>query len=316
MARRLRLESEDGCYHVINRGNYRAHIFREAKTKVAFLKCLGETCERTGWRVHAWCLMSNHYHLAITTPRANLVEGMGWFQGTFATRFNRWRSEHGHLYQGRYKSIVLDPMESLGPACHYIHLNPVRAHLCDVPALRSYAWTSVAWILEPSLRATWFDPESCLRDAGHLPDTLEGREKYLQYLRWLAEDEPAQKRLRFEQMSREWIVGGAEFTKAIVKEQRELVGQGPQIAHEIRAARAAVWAEALDRLLAAAGRSRADVADSSKSVPWKLAIASRLKAETTVTNRWLGQNLFMGNLHEVSRKVAAWDRRQPDNGPR
>ena len=75
MARKLRLESEGGVYHVLNRGNYRADIFRSAKTKAAFLACLGEACAKTGWRVHAWCLMSNHYHLAVETPRANLVDG-------------------------------------------------------------------------------------------------------------------------------------------------------------------------------------------------------------------------------------------------
>jgi REP element-mobilizing transposase RayT len=113
------LESEEGVYHVLNRGNYRADNFRADKTKAAFLKCLGETCERTGWQVHAWCVMSNHYHLAVSTPRANLAEGMTWMQGTFAVRFNRMRKEHGHLFQGRYKSLIVDPGAGLGPLCHY-----------------------------------------------------------------------------------------------------------------------------------------------------------------------------------------------------
>jgi putative transposase len=82
MARPLRMESEAGVYHVINRGNYRADIFRSEKAKTAFLTCLNEACGQTGWRVHAWCLMSNHYHLAISTPQANLVEGMRWLQAS------------------------------------------------------------------------------------------------------------------------------------------------------------------------------------------------------------------------------------------
>jgi putative transposase len=113
MARRLRLESENGVYHVINRGNYRAHLFRADRTKEAFLRCVDEACQRTGWQVYAWCLMWNHYHVGIGTPRANLVEGMCWLQGTFAARFNRLRKEYGHLFQGRYKSIVVDPDEAL-----------------------------------------------------------------------------------------------------------------------------------------------------------------------------------------------------------
>ena len=76
MPRTLRLEFAGGIHHVINRGNYRSAIFADEKTKAAFLRCLGEVGVRTGWRVHAWCVMSNHYHLAVETPRANLVDGM------------------------------------------------------------------------------------------------------------------------------------------------------------------------------------------------------------------------------------------------
>ena len=100
MARKLRLEAEDGIYHGLNRGIHRADIFRSDKTKAAFLQYLGEACGKTGWRVHAWCIMSNHFHLAVETPRGNLVEGMRWLQGTFSTRFNRLRAERGHLFQG------------------------------------------------------------------------------------------------------------------------------------------------------------------------------------------------------------------------
>ncbi len=81
MARKLRLEYEGAVYHVISRGNYRADVFGRDSTKGAFLKCLGEAAEKPAWIVHAWCVMSNHYHLCFTTPRANLVEGMRWLQG-------------------------------------------------------------------------------------------------------------------------------------------------------------------------------------------------------------------------------------------
>jgi putative transposase len=93
MARPLRMESEDGVYRVLNRSNYRADIFRTQKAKAAFMRCLGEACTRTGWEVHAWCVMSNPYHLAVSTPRANLVEGMRWWQGVFASRFDRMLQE-------------------------------------------------------------------------------------------------------------------------------------------------------------------------------------------------------------------------------
>jgi REP element-mobilizing transposase RayT len=311
MARPLRLESEDGVYHVLNRGNYRADIFRAEKTKAAFLKCLGEATAKTGWRVHAWCIMSNHYHLAVSTPRANLVEGMRWLQGTFATRFNRLRQERGHLFQGRYKSLVVDPDGGLGPLCHYIHLNPVRARLCPIAELPAQRWTSMNWLMEAKQRPGWFDPQPALDHAGGLRDTPVGRRKYLEYLAWLAEDEPARKQQRFAEMSTGWVIGGGEFARALVRANRELSGQGRRLAAEMQEARETVWQEELAVLLRKLRRKPEELARDGKSADWKLAIAAVLKARTTATNRWLATTLHMGNLHEVSRKVSAWAR-QPD----
>lgn len=122
MARKVRIEYENAYYHVINRGNYRSWIFDTEGARESFLERLRLTAAAKGWRVHAWCLMSNHYHLLIQTPGANLVEGMKWLQSTFANRFNRYRRAHGHVFQGRYRSILLD---SSGAR----------------PLLRAFAWT-------------------------------------------------------------------------------------------------------------------------------------------------------------------------------
>lgn len=311
MARPLRMESEGGVYHVLNRGNYRGDIFRTEKAKAAFIKCLGEACEKTRWRVHAWCVMSNHYHLAVSTPRANLVEGMRWLQGTFSVRFNRLRNERGHLFQGRYKSLIVDPGEGLGPLCHYIHLNPVRAGRCQPRQLPAQRWTSTGWLMETKQRPAWYDPHPALEHAGGLPDTPAGRRKYLEYLAWLAEDEPARQKQRFAEMSQGWVIGGGEFAKAMVRENRELAGHGRRLAAEMQEAREAVWQEELARLLGKLRRKPEELAQAGKSAGWKLAVAAALKARTTVTNRWLATTLHMGNLHEVSRKVNAW-MREPD----
>ena len=216
MARRLRLESEGGVYHVLNRGNYRADIFRTGKAKAAFLTCLDEACRKTGWRVHAWCLMSNHYHLAVETPRANLVDGMRWLQVTFSVRFNRLRRERGHLFQGRYKSLAVDPDEGLGPLSHYLHLNPVRAKVRPVATLSEWPWLSMAWLMQPAQRAAWYDPRAALTHAGGLADTAAGRRKYVEYLAWLAEDEPAQKEMRFSEMSTGWLIGTGDLDRKSV----------------------------------------------------------------------------------------------------
>lgn len=308
MARRLRMESEFGVYHVLNRGNYRRDIFRSDKTKVTFLACLAEACERTGWRVHAWCIMSNHYHLALSTPRANLVEGMRWLQGTFAIRFNRFRDERGHLFQGRYKSLLVDPADGLGPLCHYIHLNPVRARLCGVPDLKRYRWTSLHWLCAGGSMAPWYDPQPALSHAGGLQLTVVDTSRYLQYLAWLAEDEPARKRQRFEAMSKGWIIGPGQFAREMMEEHRELAGRGRQHAGELQAAREAGWDEALGDELRRIGRPREDLSVATKSAEWKLRLAAALKARTTVTHRWLGEHLHLGVRDEVCRKLNAWQR--------
>lgn len=308
MARKLRLESEGGVYHVINRGNYRGDIFRSAKARAAFLKCLGEACQKTGWRVHAWCVMSNHYHLAIETPKANLVEGMRWLQSTFSMRYNRLRAENGHLFQGRYKSLMVDPDAGLGPLCHYIHLNPVRAKVCTVAELGNWPWSSLHWLRDPKERADWYQVEASLTHAGALTDSAKGRGKYLEYLTWLAEDEPARKALNFEKMSKGWAIGSIGFRKELILAHREASAVLKQTEVEAHELRQALWDDELTRLLRLLGKQWSDVIREGKSVRWKLAAAAALKARTTVTNRWLSERLRMGNIDEVSRKVSAWSR--------
>jgi putative transposase len=100
MPRKLRLEYPDACYHLINRGNYRRDVFASEGAKQAFERTLFEGCEKWSWQLHAFVLMSNHFHLAVTTPGGNLVVGMQWLQATYANRFNRLRIERGPSFRG------------------------------------------------------------------------------------------------------------------------------------------------------------------------------------------------------------------------
>src|SRR5690242_1381803 len=108
MPRKLRLEFPGALYHVINRGNYRAHVFGTEGARRAFECCLFEACQKSKWVLHAYVIMGNHFHLALETPEGNLAAGMQWLQSTYATRFNRLRDERGHLFQGRYKALVVE----------------------------------------------------------------------------------------------------------------------------------------------------------------------------------------------------------------
>ena len=131
MARKLRVEYPGALYHVMNRGDRREAIFKDRQDRRDFLETLGEACAKTGWRVHAFCLMANHFHLVVETPQPNLVVGMKWLLGTYAGRFNRRHKLFGHLFSGRYKSLIVDGSGTgyLKSVCDYVHLNPARAKM-------------------------------------------------------------------------------------------------------------------------------------------------------------------------------------------
>lgn len=309
MARKLRIEFAGARYHVINRGNYRSHVFAQEGAKQAFLACLGEAAVKAGWVVHAYILMSNHYHLVVETPSGNLVEGMRWLQSTFSNRFNRFRGEQGHVFQGRYRALLIEP-DGLGPVAHYIHLNPVRARLLPMVRLDEFADSSYAALLTPKTRPGWLCVEAFLKAAGDLADTAAGRRKYGDYLAWLAEDKLAQKQLMFDQMSRGWAVGGERFKADLARAHlKQLEKRGRHDAAP-REARQLIWKEQLEVLMRKVGKTPADAANDIKSAPWKIAIAAHLKSTTTATNPWLAENLRMGAPEGVSRYVGEFRKGQ------
>jgi len=304
MARKLRLEFEGASYHVISRGNDRADVFGADTTKAAFMQCLGEASEKSGWVVHAWCVMSNHYHLCITTPRPNLVEGMQWLQATFSNRCNRLRNERGPLFQGRYKAPIIAP-EVVGAVCHYIHLNPVRASVVTVSKLSGWAWTSLQALQTVSRRPRWFSPEAALAHAGGLRDTPVGRKRYVDYLGWLQEDDFGKKSLEFDRLSKDWAVGEKEFKKELLKAHRHLEGAVERGDAGPRELSMELWRERLDVLLTALKKDRRSIANDPKGAAWKVAMATSMKTTTTASNPWLAQALGMGSPFRLSRLVSS-----------
>lgn len=162
--------------------------------------------------------MTNHFHLVVKTPRGNLVYGMKWLQSTFANRYHRFRKLNGKLFQGRYKSLIVDESTHLGSLLHYVHLNPVRAAMFSVDNLTSYRWSSYWYLNQPRRRPNFLNAARALSAAGELADTKAGRLKYRDYLRWLAADESAQKEMAFEKMCRGWALGGRAFKRKLVSE--------------------------------------------------------------------------------------------------
>ncbi len=140
MARPLRLEFVGALYHITSRGDRREDIYEDDRDRKQFLSILGEVCKRYNWICHAYCLMSNHYHLLIETPDGNLSKGMRQLNGVYTQYFNRQHSRVGHVFQGRYKAILVDKSSYLLELARYIVLNPVRASM--VRFAEDWPWSS------------------------------------------------------------------------------------------------------------------------------------------------------------------------------
>ena len=157
MARSLRLEFPNAIYHVTSRGNARKAIFKDDEDRLLFLDCLGEVVARFGWLCHAYCLMNNHYHLLLETPEANLSLGMRQLNGVYTQRFNRLHARAGHLFQGRFKAIVVERDAYLLELCRYVVLNPVRA--IKIKQLERYAWSSYPATMGLATCPVWLETD-------------------------------------------------------------------------------------------------------------------------------------------------------------
>lgn len=150
MSRPLRIEFPGALYHVTSRGDGSEAIYLDDRDRVMFLNVLAHVCERFHWACHGYCLMTNHYHLLVETPDAKLGAGMRQLNGIYTQRFNRRHHRVGHIYQGRYKAILVQKESHLLELARYVVLNPVRAAM--VRSARDWRWSSyraTAGLIEP-----------------------------------------------------------------------------------------------------------------------------------------------------------------------
>lgn len=164
MARPLRLEFPGAIYHVTARGNACNAIFLDDEDRELFLACLGEAVVRFGWLCHAYCLMDNHYHLLIETPDGNLSQGMRQLNGVYTQRSNRRHGRVGHVFQGRFKAIVVDRDSYLLELCRYVALNPIRAGM--VKQIERHPWSSYPATVGLAGRPGWLSTDWVLSQFG------------------------------------------------------------------------------------------------------------------------------------------------------
>lgn len=297
MPRPLRIEYPGACFHVINRGNYRRNLF-EGGAAEAFERVLDEAAQRFRWRVHAYVIMRNHFHLAVEITEPNLSEGMKWLQGTWIRRSNAFRRLIGRPFQGRYKALLVESGHPLAQVCHYIHLNPVRAKIVALGKVAEYPWSSLPKFSQRK-RPDWLEPAVLLSEAGSLRDSRAGWRNYHEYLEFLATDGQSQKDLVAARMSRGWCVGGKEFKKEM---RREAAERGAAIDHEryhgleaevVREERTVAWEEELQEVARKAGVDLTRL-PPRKSAREKALLAAVMKRSTSVSNAWLAERLDMG----------------------
>ncbi len=314
MARMPRIEFEGALYHLLCRGDRREAIFLDDRDREMFLATLGEICQRTGWRVHAYVLMSNHYHLLVETPKANLVRGMHWFQATYTARYNRRHRLSGHLFAGRYKSLLIDPEERgyLATVSDYIHLNPARAHLTSKRPLSSYRWSSFNWYGPGARnRPNWLEVKTVLGELGW-SDRGSHRRQYVKRLQERAKENPPGRSLGPlpGELRRGWILGGEQFRDRALRLMDRLSDAGLRKSGPVE-----TWGDhgawSAERLLRAGLKQwnleKRDLPKLKKSDWRKRAIGHLIKNRTGVSLRWIGEQLAMGNDSHVSRLCSRID---------
>ena len=164
MARSLRIEYPGAFYHVMHRGNSGFNIFRSISDRNKFLEYLTKSVERYELKIHTYCLMTNHYHLIIETPQPNLSQAIKWINVSYATYFNRKQKRSGHLFQGRFKSIIIEADEYLKTLSQYIHFNPKRENM--VAHLKDYKWSSYRAFSGYEKAPEWLETTFLLKQFG------------------------------------------------------------------------------------------------------------------------------------------------------
>lgn len=310
MARRLRIQFPGAIYHVINRGNYRRDLFETAGAAMAFELALGQASGRFGWDIHAFAIMRNHFHFALTTPAPNLSAGMHWLQTTFAVRFNRFRSESGHLFQGRYRSPLIEDAAALSRVVDYIHLNPVRAGIVAADQVANFRWSSLARCIKGP-KPPWLSTGPW-RNVRLGEDSPSGWARYVEFLVLLAANPTEQEKLGFAEISRGWAIGTAGWRRSLAAENQHRALEQDLPHAETRELREARWRAVLESALHFRDFDSDDSAFGSIDAESKVEIALMLRKHAGAPYRWIARVLAMGSPASVRVAVCRLAGRPPE----
>jgi REP element-mobilizing transposase RayT len=319
------------------RGNRRQEIVFSDADRNLFAETLAEACALAKFKTYAWVLMENHYHWVLETPKANLVEGMTWFQNTFTHRITARNRLWGHLFGGRYNAILIDgnlsavgysgrwQRDYLSEVVDYVHLNPARAHLAGPGhesrrSIADYPWSSVAMgcALPPKKRPTHLHGDTFA--LFELKDTTEGRRNFVRRLDGIAAtgaegqtsgSDSSPRRSLSDLFERGWVHGSDTFREVVLDvfgpaETKEPSATANSNSRSSELGKAFSEAEA-GRILAD-GLKHFDLDEASLQKTargdWRrVAIARTISERTTVRQSWIAERLNLKSASNLSQRV-------------
>ncbi|MBM3869188.1 MAG: hypothetical protein FJ384_09705, partial [Verrucomicrobia bacterium] len=284
MARRLRLISNQGAYHVYNRAELGQPIFETDAAKQVFLETLLRTTHRFGWELPAYAIMTNHFHLVVTTPRGNLSQGMHALQSDFANKHKAFRGSPGHVFQSRFGSAHCPAGPAAARKIDYVHLNPVRAGIVTLEELQNYPWTSYRLLRRPEQRGlvTLGQALGCMHGLRDDPAGWDAYEERLSF-ELATEDRPATDEELFGLVRKE---KAGRRTDVIA--QPGIVGKTSEL---LRAEEEARWENVLQDELPAVGRRNDELTALPQSQAWKLTLARRMRDNHGVPASWIARRM-------------------------
>lgn len=214
MPRPERIEFEGAFHHVMNRGRNQSDIFHDERYFNEFLKCLKEASEQFDAVIHAYCLMSNHYHLLIETPMGNLGRIMRHINGVYTQRHNWLNKSDGSLFKGRYKSVLVDEDDYLLQLTRYIHLNPIETKTPMVNDLVDYPWSSYPAYINQTECPTWLKRDKTYQMLGH-------RNRFQGYRRYVEQGTDEDLKRYYGRYNILSVLGSGEFKENVVERVEE-----------------------------------------------------------------------------------------------
>ena len=320
------------------RGNRRGEIFLDDEDRKTFLRSLAQCCERTGIVIYAWVLMDNHYHLALCTPKGNLVEAMKWLQNTYTRRFNSRHRAWGRVFGDRYKSVLVDREGGgayLPTLLDYIHLNPARARIVGggktkrkekKESLLDYPWSSLvqAYAVSPGKRARWMRPgvEEGL-SVLECKDTVAGRRRLVEGLDQRSREEEAEKCGLVEvegqslqsSLRRGWYWGKESFKEKLLERLAETEGVSSNRNYATSPQSVSVAEEMKERILALAMEhfslnGMEELQSLGRGDERRVAVAWALWSKTTLRHGELALLVGYRTAANFSQQAIKFDKRE------